>query len=51
MGKSEFVVKEDAYPVDNIFSASLYSGFYNCTIWEGNIDGIRYSILVSMVEI
>jgi hypothetical protein len=50
MGKLEFAVEEDAYPADDVFSASLYSRLYDHAIWEGNIDGIRYSILVSVVE-
>jgi hypothetical protein len=51
MGKSEFAVKEDAYPADNGFFASLCSGFHDRAIWEGDIDSIGYSILVGMVEI
>jgi hypothetical protein len=50
MGKLEFVVKEDAYPADDIFSTSLYSRLHNHAIWEGDVDGIGYSILVSVVE-
>jgi hypothetical protein len=51
MGKSEFAVEEDAYPVDDVFSASLCSGFHDRAIWEADVDGIGCSILASMVEI
>jgi hypothetical protein len=51
MGKSEFAVKEDAYPADDISSASLCAGFHDRAVWEGDVDSIRCSILVGAVEI
>jgi hypothetical protein len=50
MGKSEFVVEEDACPADDVLSASLCSGFHDCAIWEGDVDGIGCSILAGTVE-
>jgi hypothetical protein len=51
MGKWEFAVEEDAYPVDNIFPTSLCSGLHDHAVWEGAVDGVGCSIFVSTVEV